>query len=397
MRRVFFWLHLSAGVVAGLVVLVMSVTGVLLAYEKQIVAWADRGYRSAPPSPDASVLGMEALLARVREARPESAPGSITLRRDRDAPVQLGLGREGTLYVDRYSGAVLGEGSRGVRAFFRKVTDWHRWLAVEGDSRALGRGVTGASNLAFLFLVSSGFYLWWPRDWTRSALASVTWFRGGLAGRARDFNWHNVVGFWSAVPLFLMVLGGVFLSYPWANDLLYRATGSEPPPRRSGQGPGPSPEEGRGRRTPPSLEGLDPLFAQAESRMADWRSIAVRLPGAPDENLTFTIDAGNGARPDLRAQLVLDRRSGAVVRWEPYESQSLARQVRSWMRWVHTGEAGGLVGQTVAGVASAGAAVLVWTGLAMAFRRFVAWRARSSRSRATAPGVAPSASSTSVS
>ena len=395
MRRVLFWLHLTAGAAAGLVILVMSVTGTLLAFEKQITAWADRGYRSPPPSEDSSPLGVEALLARVREARPESSLGTITLRRDPDAPLQVGLGREGTLYVDRYTGAVLGEGSRGMSTFFRKVTDWHRWLATEGEGRALGRGVTGACNLAFLFLVGSGFFLWWPRELSRSSVASVTWFRRGLAGRARDFNWHNVVGFWSAVPLFLMVLGGVFISYPWATDLLYRATGSEPPPRRSGPGPAPAAEEGRGRRTPPSLEGLDGLFAQAESRVAGWRSIVLRLPAGPDENATFTIDAGNGGRPDLRAQLVLDRRSAAVVRWEPYESQSLGRRLRSWARWVHTGEAGGLLGQTIAAIASTGAALLAWTGLSMAVRRFLAWARRSRRVRAMATAVSTSASPTS--
>ena len=47
------------------------------------------------------------------------------------------------------------------------------------------------------------------------------WFRGGLAGRARDWNWHNVIGFWCATPLFLIVLTGVVMSYPWANDLLW--------------------------------------------------------------------------------------------------------------------------------------------------------------------------------
>ena len=57
--------------------------------------------------------------------------------------------------------------------------------------------------------------------------------------------------------------------------------------------------------------------------------------------------------------------------WEPFASQSLGRRLRSWGRWVHTGEAGGLLGQTLAGLASAGAAVLVWTGCALAWRRLV--------------------------
>ncbi|CAN5799823.1 hypothetical protein BH23GEM5_BH23GEM5_06000 [soil metagenome] len=40
-RTVLFWCHLSVGVLAGVVVLVMSVTGVLLTYQRQITAWAD--------------------------------------------------------------------------------------------------------------------------------------------------------------------------------------------------------------------------------------------------------------------------------------------------------------------------------------------------------------------
>ena len=40
-HRAIFWLHLLTGTLAGLVILVMSVTGVLLAFEPQIVDDAD--------------------------------------------------------------------------------------------------------------------------------------------------------------------------------------------------------------------------------------------------------------------------------------------------------------------------------------------------------------------
>jgi uncharacterized iron-regulated membrane protein len=49
------------------------------------------------------------------------------------------------------------------------------------------------------------------------------------------------------------------------------------------------------------------------------------------------------------------------------------------MRFAHTGEVLGLPGQTVAGIVSAGAVVLVWTGFALAWRRFRAWLSRRSR------------------
>ena len=67
-RTVFFWLHLTAGLLAGVVVvLIMSATGVLLTFEKQLVYYAD----TRTHQPDAAAvrrapLPIDALLARVR-------------------------------------------------------------------------------------------------------------------------------------------------------------------------------------------------------------------------------------------------------------------------------------------------------------------------------------------
>ena len=46
-RTILFWLHLSAGSLAGVVIVVMSVTGVMLAWQRQITQFADR--RSIAP------------------------------------------------------------------------------------------------------------------------------------------------------------------------------------------------------------------------------------------------------------------------------------------------------------------------------------------------------------
>jgi uncharacterized iron-regulated membrane protein len=66
-------------------------------------------------------------------------------------------------------------------------------------------------------------------------------------------------------------------------------------------------------------------------------------------------------------------RAGEVVTYESFSSQSPGRQLRSIMRFAHTGEVLGLPGQTVAGLVSAGGVVLVWTGVALAWRRLRAW------------------------
>jgi uncharacterized iron-regulated membrane protein len=263
-----------------------------------------------------------------------------------------------------------------VRSFFRTVTDWHRWLGASGESRAAARAVTGASNLLFLFIVTSGFYLWWPRSWTRNSLRAVTWFRRTQGGRARDFNWHNVVGLWSALPLFVVVLSAVVISYAWASNLVYRLAGEEPPAQQQRPGPPAGGGQQQGAAASVPLEGLDALLSRAEGQVEGWRSITLQLPTKPDAPVTFAIDRGNGGQPQLRSQLTLARATGEVVRWEQYSNNTLGRRVRSWLRFAHTGEVYGLLGQTVAALASAGGALLVYTGLSLALRRLFAWLSR---------------------
>ena len=79
-------------------------------------------------------------------------------------------------------------------------------------------------------------------------------------------------------------------------------------------------------------------------------------------------------------QLVcLDRATGNVVRWEPYQWQTTGRQIRTFLRFAHTGEFFGIIGQTIAGIASAGGVVLVWTGISLAARRLSGWWSRRAR------------------
>ena len=369
-RQIVFWCHLLAGAFAGSVVLVMSATGVLLTFERQITAWADtRAYHVTPPLAGGARLPVMRLLAAARATR-EGTPTTLTVRADPTAPVEVGYGREGTVFVDPYTGDAPGEGSATARRFFRVVTDWHRWLGTSDEHRSLGRAITGACNLAFLFLVVSGVYLWMPRRWTRARVRGVAWFRRGLSGKARDFNWHNTIGLWSALPLLIVVASATVISYPWATNLVYRAVGERPPPR-----PAPPAPAGASDLATPAGR-LDPLLARAERQLPGWRTIQLQLPALAEGPATFTIDAGSGRQPQKRAQLALDQRSGEVLRWEPFASQTRGRQIRAVLRFAHTGEVAGAVGQLVAGLASLGAVVLVYTGLALALRRFRAWRAR---------------------
>ena len=380
-RTIVFWAHLAIGVFVAAVVVIMSATGVLLTYQKQMQYWADtRGLAGGPPTPAAPRLSADSLHARVQTAT-GTVPTALLIRRPADAPAEITLGRDRKVFVNAYTGVVLGDGSTAMRDFFRSVTSWHRTLAATGERRALGRSLTGAANLGFFFIVVSGLFLWWPRTWTRARLRNIAAFRRGTSGKARDFNWHNTVGVWSFIPLVAVVGSGVVMSYPWANALVYRAVGEQPPaaqPRPVARG---STEGGR-RPSPPGVTSalsMDSALAIAASQMPAWRSISIQLPSPSAKTLTASLDAGSGGQPQLRGSLVIDRATANISRWEAFSTQTAGRRLRSILRFAHTGEVLGFTGQTIAGLVSLGSVILAWTGIALALRRLVTWRRRAGR------------------
>ncbi len=385
-RKAIFWTHLCIGVIGGIIILLMSFTGVLLMYEKQITHWADtRNYRATG---DAR-LPLETLLARVQQSQNGATINSVTMWAEPSKPVAIGFAGQGggrTLFVNPYTGDVFGEGAKGVREFFHVMTDWHRWIGASGENRATARAITGACNLGFLFIVASGIYLWWPNKQTWQQFKNIMWFRRGLPGKARDFNWHNVIGFWSFVPLFIVVLSAVVISYPWASNLVYRVVGENPPQQQ--RPPAGPPNAGGGNKAPISFEGLNQRWDRAAQFSPGWQSLSLRLPAQADAPLPFTIDHGMGGQPQKRATLTLDRKTGEVTRWEGFSGFTPGRQLRSILRFAHTGEVLGFIGQTIAGLVSLGACFLVYTGLALSWRRFWAWRDRRTRRAAeNAPQV----------
>jgi uncharacterized iron-regulated membrane protein len=421
-RSVLFWTHLTAGVLASAVILTMSFTGAVLALKPQIQAWIERDVRIVTPL-DSPRLGAHELLTAVKEARPGASPQSLALPRDPAAAATVSLGRDGNVYVNPYTGAILGSGSARTNEFFQSMTSWHRYMGATGEYRATGRSFTGISNLAFLVLAVTGLYLWWPKQFAVQYLKPILWFRRTATGRARDFNWHNTIGFWCLIPIVIMTVSGAVLSYPWASNLVYQLTGSPIPSRggdggrsaegapsnananaearagadaaaRNGNGRTPTPggqrgdarpgagrqqagerpQAGAGRTGRPDLPpDLNRIWSRAEQQVPTWSLLSMRLSERQAGPVAFTITDGANWNAFARSNLTLDSVSGDIIQWQPYEAGTLGQKVRGWLRFAHTGELGGLPGQVIAGIGCLGGVFLVYTGLALAFRRLWNW------------------------
>lgn len=417
-RTVFFWMHLAMGVSAGVIILLMSVTGVMLGYERQMIAWIDGVPRATVPElaadgmsgPAASPsdrfatarLPLDTLLARAAVDR--AAVASMVIKAGATDPVSVRFRDRAnpSLALDPYSGAVIPapQGESG-QAFFSGLRRWHRWMgASAADARATARNITGTANLIFLFIVLSGLYLWWPNHWSRARLRTHTVFQPRLHGKARDFNWHHTLGFWSAIPLAIVVATGVFISFQWPERWLDRALGSAEEKAAviaaaSGGESGAASGAARGASTAASnaaisLEAAEPpplphaasladVFAAAQQARPEWRQVTLTLAAPQDSTHTVLVAEGNTYRPDLRTTFDVHTETAERVATRDFSSLSTARKIRAWVRFGHTGEVFGIAGQTVATLVTLAGAFLVWTGFSLAYRRLTSWRRRRRR------------------
>ncbi len=381
LRKFVFWVHLACGVGAGLVILTMSVTGVLLTYEKQMVQWSDREYWVAQPAPRTDAP-LNVVIANARAHDPEARVAAVVVYADPDAPISATLSGGRILYLDPSTGLVRGENTRSMRAFFAGVKGWHRWLSVEGDARNGARAITGWSNLVFLFMVISGLYLWVPKHLSWRHLRPILLYNPKATGKARDFNWHHVFGFWLSLPLALVIASASFISFTWVSDWALERVSTEAaviPVRNVSQSsviPIPGTIEG------PAT--LDQLLEVARTRIPGWRTVSINLLTPPDDPVQFLIDRGWGGEPRQQSTLTLARDNAREVSYEPHDAQPAGRRLRLFFRYAHTGEYFGLLGQSVAGLASLAGIVLVWSGFALAWRRLARTLRRNLKQRRSA-------------
>ena len=368
-RKTLFWAHLSCGVIAGIAIFTMCATGVLLTYERQIKDWvATTAY--VPETEQQNRLSLEALQDIAVSRIPELAEGTVIVNSHPGAPVTLRAGRAHNLQLNPYTGEEMAPSAPWLDELFSDLIGFHRWFNFSSEDRRIPRLIIGVSNLMFVFIILSGIYLWLPPVWNRAVIKTRSLLaRDGYPTlKARDFVWHHVFGIWCAIPLLILAVTGSMFSFRWTGDLLFAAFGTD---RNGSNLVAGMPEPAVPASSLNSFLSLDELLASAESHSSDWRTITLTLPQGEETTVTASVDRGNGRMPTLRDSITLNRGTGEIIAVTDFGALPINQQVRSVYRFLHTGEFLGIMGQTVAGLVSFFGLFMVWTGLALAYRRLL--------------------------
>jgi len=365
LRKLLFWTHLVVGISIGIVVFIMSATGVLLTYEAQIIDWDDSRH-SVVAKDNEQKLTTDEVLHLARQLHPKESHIYIHWVNEKGRPIPIWVGSNRYL-ISPYSGEIIQIGQSTLIKTMDFIKALHRWLAVEGKQQAFTKEVTAYSNLLFLFLIITGAYLWLPKRINSTSLKSHLTFGRNFKNRhAKHYNWHHVLGIWTIIPLFIIVITATVFHFHWATEILYGAYSEEPPvPRQK-------------RITVDLINGqqtYEKLFSVAKQHAVDngakdWHSMWLEF-GREVGNTRFYIDLSLGNNYDMAYALYLDNDTAEVVRVKRGSDWSKGDQAWGVVRFLHTGEYFGLIGQTIAGLSSLAACFLVYTGFTLSWRRLI--------------------------
>jgi len=270
-----------------------------------------------------------------------------------------------TVYLDPPDGRVL-DVVNFRSSFFGFLHRFHENLTIPEYS---GRAIVGWAGVGMLILSLTGLWLWWPRN--GAFLLGLRWRR---SGDATIGNLHYLFGFWIALPLALVSLTGIYLSFPQtARSAMSAIAPMNPQTNRSAFA---------AQLAPDTRLSADAALDAARSAKPGWRPSALFLATLPPEREPRAERAERGERAERasatwRVQLrhpesasvatviVNDRDGTARSLPDPLAGDRAAQ----WIRFIHDGGRGGPVWQTVVFLTGVFPPIFAVTGIVMWLRR----------------------------
>jgi uncharacterized iron-regulated membrane protein len=394
MRKIFRNIHLWLSVPFGILIMLICFSGAALVFEKEVMELCHRELYFVKKV-EAAPLPMEQLMTKVAATLPDSVSVTgvnISSDPERAYQVTLSKPRRASMYVDQYTGEIMGKYKRA--PFFNFMFRMHRWLldSMKQDGGIFwGKMIVGTSTLMFVFVLISGVVVWWPR--TRKALKNSLKIVANKGWRRFWYDLHVAGGMYALVFLLAMSLTGLTWSFQWYRTGFYKTFGvevqpsmghgnaaanatakggkrEESPEGRSGR-PGNRSEKPEGRG-----EHSESRERRKRSPYTNWQQVYEQLAEAnPDYKLISVSDgSASVALPRFGNQRGTDRykfnpRNGEITETTLYKDLDNSGKIRGWIYSVHVGSWGGMLTRILTFIAALVGASLPLTGYYLWIRR----------------------------
>lgn len=367
LRKPLLAFHLWIGLIAGLVLVVVALSGTVLIFRSALERKMDPKRFIVEAAPQR--LSLDAMAEAAKAAHPTGALESVRFFKDPTMPAEYLFTTKEYVHIDPHTGKVL-----GIRQRYGEGFGWvegiHKYLTLDPD---LGENVNGAFAIVFVILFLTGLVLWWPAS--RKALVAGVTLNWRLKGRPWHLNLHKTFGFYVSLVLLFSALSGIPIALESTRIVLDTLTGSarETAPKASGQH---------------GFVGFQAIADRIEHLTPGASETYIPLP-KPTGLVSAYVIASDAPHPNARSYVWYDGASGKRLRYTPFAQATAGYRLYYWMLSLHTAVTGGWVVPMLLMLASLSVPLLFITGTTSYFKR----RGARSTVREPAKPLAPQAGS----
>lgn len=370
MKKTFRKIHLWLAVPFGLIITIICFTGALLVFEDQVTQLTNR-HLYYVESPGSQPLPVGTLVEKVESQLTKGATiTGVTIypQPDRSYQVNLSAPKGAAVYIDPYTGEVLGQSQR--TPFFRTVFLLHRWLldSQPADGGIFwGKRITGISTLVFVVILLSGVVIWCPRSRKGLKQGVTIALRKGKARFWHDL--HAAGGIYVLLLVLVMALTGLTWSFDWYKNAFYTLFGVET--TAPAKGPAHKEKSPQGPQPGTTTEATAPV-----TPFACWQQVYDQVAAENPDRLKIEITDGtasvsNNRYGNIRGtdRYTFDPQSGQITGASLYKDTGNSGKIRGWIYSVHTGAWGGNLTRIIWFLAALLGATLPLTGYYLWIKR----------------------------
>lgn len=349
-------IHLYAGLISGLIVIAVCLSGTIYVYNTEIRETADSERYFVEAVGEKKTL--DELKSQV-ETELNGEVASVNVFQDENRTVQFGVKMEGaerptTYFVNPYSGEILANNSEktGTEEFMGYMFSLHRWLLLNEieepimesmTNMELGRFINGVATLLFLLGVITGIFIWFPqkvKNWKQGL--KIKW-----SGNWKRVNHdlHNTLAFYSLLFLFIMAVTGPFWSYQWYKegwqktfDTYQAPKGENPAGPRGGQGGSPQEKPEVEVAVAQVFISLDQVVATSNTELDYNGNLRISLPNKPGADLSVSKSRTGFFAKAGADQLTLNPSTLEIKEAKLFSDLSVRQQIGRSVKSLHTGE-----------------------------------------------------------
>lgn len=346
-----------------MVIAITCFSGAMLIFEKEITRMVQRDYynvaevKGEPLPLDELVASVESTLDGGRKIT------GVTISDDPEQSYKVNINtpKRAAIYVDQYTGEVLGEPGR--LEFFKDMFRLHRWLMDERpenkDAVFWGKMIVGVSTLLMVIIILTGVVLWLPKSLKALKHRSQIALRKGWHRFWYDL--HAVGGIYATLLLLAMALTGLTWSFEWYNKGFYKLLGADT-------------EASEGAVVKSSTKGG--AKSKIENPYLHWSDVVAEVESRSGSFVEMTISKGkvdvksdNYGNQRAKDTYHFDGTTGEITSVERYADKASDSKTKGWVYSVHVGSWGGMFTRVLWFLAAMLGATLPLTGYYLWIKR----------------------------